>query len=165
MRGVLTIAVLWVSSTVAAVAGEAPLFGFWLTENADAIVRIQPCAPDHAPRACGRIVWLSMPLDALGRVKTDFRNPDPERHDDPLCSVELIRAFELQDDGAWTGGKIYNPRDGQSYPAEMALDENGALRLRGYLLLPVFGMSQTWTRVADDRGGCDLTGAQEPGEN
>ena len=150
----------WACSSTAGVAGEAPLFGFWLTENAEAIVRIQPCAPGVAPKACGRIVWLSEPLDGLGRVKTDVNNPETDRRADPLCSVELVRAFELQDDGAWTGGKIYNPRDGQSYPAELALDKNGALRLRGYLLLPIFGMSQTWTRVTGDRGGCDLTGAK-----
>ena len=36
----------------------------------------------------------------------------------------------------------------------MELRDNGTLKLRGYLLLPLFGKSQTWTRMADDRGGC-----------
>lgn len=138
-------------------ADEAPLFGYWLTENNRAIVRIEPCMTNLDPKACGRIVWLAEPMDTKGRVKTDHMNPDVARRGDHLCSVELIKSFERQPNGAWTGGKIYNPQDGQNYAAEMELDGPDGLRLRGYVLLPLFGRTQRWTRVADDRGGCRAT--------
>lgn len=164
MRGIIRIAAAVAGICVAASAseGEAPLFGFWLTENARAIVRIDRCTPGNAVRACGRIVWLSEPLDTEGRIKADRMNPDEARRADPLCSIELIRSFERQTNGAWTGGTIYNPRDGQSYAAEMELDGADSLRLRGYVLLPLFGRSQSWTRVTGDRGGCN---ARAPDEN
>ncbi len=49
--------------------------------------------------------------------------------------------------GAWDGGRIYNPEDGETYRSTMTLDGNGTLRVRGYVGAPIFGRSQTWTRV------------------
>ncbi len=136
---------------IASPEADAAPYGLWLTQSGRAIVRIAPC--DAAPeKACGRIAWLREPLDAEGRVKTDRNNQDEARRGAPLCSTELVKGFDRADDGTWSG-KIYNPRDGSSYAAKITPNTDHLL-LRGYVLVPIFGKSQTWTRVADDRGGC-----------
>ncbi|MDH3666281.1 MAG: DUF2147 domain-containing protein [Paracoccaceae bacterium] len=139
------------SAAFASPEGRAAPFGLWLTQSGRAIVRIAPC--DAAPaKACGRIAWLREPLDNVGQAKTDRNNHDETLRNAPLCSTELVKSFGRSDDGTWSG-MIYNPRDGKSYAAKITADP-GQLVLRGYVLLPIFGKAQTWTRVADDRGGC-----------
>ena len=125
-------------------------FGFWLVENQRAIIEIVPCGD----RACGNIVWLLEPLDDTGQPKIDHNNIDEELRRRPLCGIALIGKFRNTGSGIWSGGSIYSPRDGQTYSAAMELGDDNTLKLRGYLLLPLFGQTQVWTRVADDRGGC-----------
>ena len=147
--GLSILAALAVLYSGGAGAGGDSVFGFWLIESQHAIIEIAPCAE----KACGNIVWLSEPLDDDGRPKLDH-NDDDEPRGRPLCGIELISGFRNTGSGVWSGGSIYNPRDGQFYSASMELRDNDTLRLRGYFLLPLFGRSRTWTREAGDRGGC-----------
>ena len=147
-------------ATVVCVAGglssqavtEPGPFGYWLTESGKAIVEVTSCK-GSATAVCGQIVWLSNPRDASGALKTDRNNPDPARRSDELCMVELLQALKEREDGGWGDGSIYNPRDGRLYAATMKV-KGDRLHLRGYVVAPVFGKTQTWTRVANDRGGC-----------
>jgi uncharacterized protein (DUF2147 family) len=133
-----------------ACAADDAVFGFWMVENKGAIIEIVPCDG----KACGNIVWLLEPLDDSARPKIDSNNTDEGLRQRPLCGISLIRKFKNAGLGVWSGGSIYSPRNGQTYSASMELRNNGTLKLRGYLILPLFGKSQTWTRMADDRGGC-----------
>ena len=127
-----------------------PVFGFWLIENQRSVVEIVPCGD----RACGNIVWMKEPLDDGGQPKSDGQNSDGKLRGQPLCGLELIAGFRNASPGAWSGGSIYNPKEGQTYSASIMLQDDGTLKLRGYVLLPLFGKSQIWTREASDRGGC-----------
>jgi uncharacterized protein (DUF2147 family) len=131
-------------------ASADPVFGFWLTANQRAIIEIVACGE----RACGYIVWQQEPLDGDGQRKTDSNNPNEAQRDRPLCAIQLLGKFRNTGTGAWSDGSIYNPRDGQVYSASMKLRDNDTLQLRGYLLLPLFGQTELWTREPDNRGGC-----------
>ena len=131
-------------------ASGDPLFGFWLVKNQRSIIEIVPCGDS----ACGNIVWMKEPLGDDGQPKIDDLNGDDELRGRALCGMELIGGFRNDGPGRWLGGSIYNPRDGKTYSASMKLRNDGTLRLRGYLLLPLFGKSQVWTRETGDRGGC-----------
>jgi len=126
------------------------VFGFWLIENQRSIVEIVPCGD----RACGHIVWMKEPLDDGGQPKYDRLNSDGKLRGQPLCGLELIGGFRNAGPGIWSGGSIYNPKEGRTYSASLKLRDDGTLELRGYVLLPLFGKSQIWTRVASERGGC-----------
>jgi hypothetical protein len=45
-------------------------------------------------------------------------------------------------------GRVLDPRDGAIYQARMALDALRHLVLHGYVGLPIFGRTQTWTPYA-----------------
>ena len=131
-------------------ASSDPVFGFWLVENQRSIIEIAPCGES----ACGTIVWLKEPLDDDGQPKADHLNSGDDLRNRPLCGIEMISGFRSVDPGTWSDGSIYSPRDGKTYSASMEVRDDGTLKLRGYVLFPLFGKTQVWTREAGDRDGC-----------
>ncbi|MBV8578440.1 MAG: DUF2147 domain-containing protein [Acetobacteraceae bacterium] len=105
--------------------------GLWLTQGRDGVIRIAPCGLLF----CGWIAGLdlgpgeAMPHDVQGR---------------PQCGLQLISGLRQIGPNEWQGS-ITNPRDGKVYDARLSMDE-GKLRLRGYVLVPLFGATQIWTR-------------------
>ena len=96
---------------------------------------------------CGRIAALDEPLDAEGHPKTDGNNPEPALRDRPILGMDLIAGFSRKSDERWTGGTIYDPRDGKTYKCKMTLKEDGTLEVRGYVGLSLFGKTVVWTRI------------------
>jgi uncharacterized protein (DUF2147 family) len=131
-------------------AATDPVFGFWLIESQRSIIEILPCGDS----ACGKIVWMLEPLDEDGQPKTDHLNDDDDLRGRPLCGIEMINKFHSDDPGTWSDGSIYSPNEGKTYSASMTVRDDDTLKLHGYVLLPLFGKSQIWTRETGDRGGC-----------
>jgi uncharacterized protein (DUF2147 family) len=133
----------------AGAAAADPAHGLWRVEGGDAVVEIAPCGDS----VCGRIVWMAEPNLASGEPKRDQRNEDPARRDRPVCGMQMIGGFEQDGPGEWENGEIYNPRNGKTYSADMAV-RGETLRLRGYVGVPLFGETQVWTREAAAPGAC-----------
>lgn len=124
--------------------------GFWLTENGKAIVRFDSCGT----KVCGTMVWVANPTDETGDLKRDTNNTDTDQRARPICGLPLLGGLGQAKAGRWEDGWIYNPRDGETYSAEVELVSESKLKVRGFLGISLFGSSQVWTRVSDDRGGC-----------
>ena len=80
------------------------------------------------------------------RGLSDFPPPDgilKDVHGHPQCQLELLGALREQPDQRWHG-TVTNPEDGRTYKAEIWVPEDGILRLRGYLGIPLFGSTQKW---------------------
>ena len=125
--------------------GARDILGTWLTADGKAHVEIYLCGDLY----CGKIVWLSEPLEN-GQPKRDKENPDAALRDRPIIGLILMRDFSYEGDGTWSGGKVYDPESGDEYQGKMSLKDAGTLDLRGYVLLPLFGRTETWTRVVAD---------------
>ncbi|MBV9655608.1 MAG: DUF2147 domain-containing protein [Acetobacteraceae bacterium] len=112
----------------------ASVEGLWLVQDRDGVVAVRPCG--DGTQMCGWIVGNDlapgepMPLDPNGQ---------------PHCGLQIIFGMKQIDPGVWDGN-IRDPRDGKVYSARMRLDDEGRLLLRGYVLVPLFGSTQTWTR-------------------
>jgi uncharacterized protein (DUF2147 family) len=113
---------------------QTPLEGLWLVQDRDGAVAIRPCG--EGSDLCGWIVGHDLepgdpvPLDVNGQ---------------PQCGLPLISGLKEIDPGVWDGD-IRDPRDGKIYSARLRIDDEGRLRLRGYILVPLFGSTQVWTR-------------------
>jgi uncharacterized protein (DUF2147 family) len=72
----------------------------------------------------------------------DLKNKNPELRSRPLLGLTVLRNLRHSGDNRWTGGRIYNANDGEDYWAQVSLLDDGTLRLRAYVLFPVFGETQ-----------------------
>jgi uncharacterized protein (DUF2147 family) len=117
------------------------VLGEWVTEEGKARVRIELCGD----RYCGRIVWLKEP-EKNGAPVRDDKNPDHSLREQPVLGLRIISDFNYDGEGVWSGGTVYDPESGNDYRGKMTLADDRTLELRGYVLIPLFGRSETWTR-------------------
>lgn len=120
--------------------GDA-ILGEWLTAEGKAKVHIYKCDTLY----CGKIVWLKEPLKN-GKEAVDDKNPDPSLQDKPVIGLVIVRGFTYDGDDKWTGGKVYDPESGDTYSGKITLKDPHTLRLRGYVLIPLLGRTEIWTR-------------------
>lgn len=130
-----------------AAAQEADgITGFWLTGKKGVIVDIYECGEGEL---CGRTVWLKKPHNKDGSLRVDTENPNPALRERPWCGIEVITGLKRDDDGAWTGGEVYDPKTGHTFDFDLKKTESG-LKARGYLGVPLLGKSEDWTRARPD---------------
>jgi uncharacterized protein (DUF2147 family) len=120
----------------------AELQGVWLTEDEDAALTITNCGG----QLCGRIVWLESATDRSGSLRLDENNPDPAKQTQRICGLVVIRGLKPSGPDTWDAS-VCNPQDGQTYSGDITVLSARALAVRAYIGLPIFGRSQTWTRV------------------
>lgn len=126
------------------VGAESPSpLGVWLHPNGRIRVGIAPCGD----RLCGTLIWFKWPNDAQGLPLVDLKNPDPALRFRPLLGLTILRDLRPTSDHTWDDGKIYNPDDGADYAVSMSYQDNNTMSVRAYVLLPLFGETQIWTRV------------------
>ena len=115
-------------------AGHAslPVAGQWLTKDQTTVLDIESCGA----AVCGRIV---------GMTKWPRRGVPTDLHDVPECGMTIMRDFRHTENNLWQGD-ILDPDTGKDYTAELWLGDEGGLHLRGYVGLPLFGLTQVWTR-------------------
>jgi uncharacterized protein (DUF2147 family) len=94
----------------------------------------------------GKLDWIKVPNDEQGKPKTDKNNPDPALRSRPDLGLELLKDFTFDGDNVYSGGTVYDPKNGKTYSCKMTLDGNN-LNIRGYIGISLFGRSVTWTRV------------------
>jgi uncharacterized protein (DUF2147 family) len=130
-------------TTTVAIAQSPPPAGLWLHANGRIQLEITPCGS----LLCGKLVWFRWPNDAQGQPLVDLKNPDPALRTRPLLGLTVLTGLRPTGEDKWEDGKIYNPDDGNSYQALMSLQDDGTLRTRAYVVLPLLGKTQIWTRV------------------
>lgn len=121
--------------------------GYWLTQNKRAVVHVAPC---DGGSMCGRIHWI---ID--GGLQFDKFNEDEALRSRPICGLEILNDFDKEGAGDWEDGNIYKADDGDIYDADIEVEEDGRLKVRGYLGISMFGKTQYWTKVsANDYKQC-----------
>jgi len=125
------------------------VLGPWLTGKKGAVIELYRCGNGGEGRICGRIVWLREPYTDDGKLKRDPENPVASLRDRPMCGLKVVSGLTRSDDNTWSGGRVYNPKDGREYRAYLEIKEKGKIRIRAYLGLPLIGKSETWTRPGD----------------
>ncbi|WP_421999416.1 DUF2147 domain-containing protein [Reyranella sp.] len=147
------VAVALATAIPGASAQQASVMGVWLTQSGLAHVRLAPCAQAATGALCGTVVGLVNPKGPNGApvapdAATDYRNPDPAQRTRKVIGMPIMWGFKPSTDGrSFEDGKIYNGENGKVYSANVSLETDGRLRLRGFVGNPIFGETQYWTRV------------------
>ncbi len=127
-------------------SAASPLEGLWLTQNQRSIIALAEC--DQG--LCGNVFWI-----IKDGMQTDSANPDESKRSRPMCGLPILWGFEKDGDHAWENGTIYKADEGDLYDADLALQEDGTLKVRGYMGISLLGKTQVWTRVsAKDYPSC-----------
>lgn len=150
---ILMIALLCPHTAGAGAAADAfaAVKGIWLTEDRDGAVEFYVCGDNEL---CGKFAWLKPSPSNAVKADLDDKNPDPKLRNRQLCGMQFMGGFKPQNDGRFTGGWIYSPRHGAKFSSSIRTQTRDAIELRGYMLLPILGSSQTWTRAGNDITPC-----------
>ncbi|MCC7298339.1 MAG: DUF2147 domain-containing protein [Bacteroidia bacterium] len=121
--------------------------GTWLNQEGTAHVQIFKAANGQfAGKYYGKIVWLKEPNEN-GKPKVDKENPIASKKTKPLMGLMLLNDFSYDsDEKEWSGGTIYDPKNGKTYSCYITMDGN-KLNVRGYIGISIIGRTAVWTRV------------------
>lgn len=118
------------------------VLGVWKNGEGTGMVQIYK----KADKYYGRIVWLKVPNNSDGSVRTDANNPDESLRKRPLKGLENLRDFVAKADSKWEDGRIYDPKNGSDYACEIKLVDENTLEVRGYIGVSLFGRTDVWKR-------------------
>lgn len=128
--------------SVAAQTTKTSIIGTWINQEKAAKIEIY----QQDEKFCGKIVWLKEPSED-GKPKTDNKNPDKARRNDPIIGLVMLKGFEFDGKSTWESGTIYDARSGKTYSCYLTLQVDKTLKVRGYVGISWFGQTNIWTRV------------------
>ncbi|MEC8610419.1 MAG: DUF2147 domain-containing protein [Bacteroidota bacterium] len=144
MKTILTITLVLTSFTL--FAQTDALVGKWYNNEKDAVISISKTEKNTFD---GHIIWMKFPNDENGKPKVDNLNPKKSLQTRPRLGLKIMYDFKFDADNKWTEGQIYDPKSGNTYNGSITLSSTNTLDLRGYVGLPIFGRTSTWTRKLD----------------
>ena len=105
------------------------IFGYWLTSGS--IVKIENCNN----QVCGKIVTVFVEDGVDPESVLDENNKDKSLRKRTIIGIDLLSEFEIKnkDQKTFKGGRIYDPRSGNSYKSNLYLNDNGILKVEGCL--------------------------------
>lgn len=120
------------------------VLGNW-TNPTGSTIHIYQCGPD----ICAKLVAISK--DAPTRV--DAKNPNAALRGRSLCGLQIGKDFQPKGADRAQGGELYDPESGKTYTGSMTR-EGDKLKLRGYVGIPLFGRTETWSHAPDNIAAC-----------
>ena len=119
------------------------ILGSWKNGEGTGIIQIYK----NADKYQGKITWLKEPNDSeTGKPKLDKNHPDEKNHSRPVMGLTNIWGFKYSSAKEWTGGKIYDPKNGKTYSCKIVMENNNSLKVRGFIGISLIGRTDTWTR-------------------
>ena len=105
------------------------IFGYWLTSGS--VVKIENCNN----QVCGKIITIFVDDEVDPKSILDDNNKNKSLRDRMLIGIDLLSEFEIngEDQKTFKGGKIYDPRSGNTYKSNLYLDQSGILKVEGCL--------------------------------
>lgn len=119
------------------------IVGTWLNQEATGKVTIYK----ENGKYFGKLVWLRNPIDSItGKPRTDKLNPDPKLQSNQLIGLINLKNFTFNGKDEWSGGTIYDPKNGKTYSCKINFENNGKLKIRGYVGVSMLGRNTYWTK-------------------
>ncbi|TFV97723.1 DUF2147 domain-containing protein [Algoriphagus kandeliae] len=139
---IFTLALLFTVQTVFAQSEES-ILGVWYNTEKTAKVQIT----QNGKEFMGKIIWLLEP-ERNGVPAMDDQNDDEKLRKRPLMGLTILEGLQYKN-GAWKGGKIYDPKSGNTYSCEIKLLNSDVLEVTGYMGFSWIGRTVEWTKAED----------------
>ena len=110
-------------------SSEEGILGYWLTSGS--IVKIETCNNS----ICGEIATVFTEEGVDPKSILDENNKDKSKRERPIVGINILSDFSIEksDQKIFKGGKIYDPRSGNTYKSNLYLNEDGTLKVEGCL--------------------------------
>jgi uncharacterized protein (DUF2147 family) len=108
--------------------------GIYWSPKKDAKIEIY----EKAGHYFGKTIWMAIP----GK---DKKNPKQVLRNRELLGLDLLTDFAF-DNGAYSGGEVYDPESGKTYDCIMTL-KAGQLKVRGYVGISLFGRTEYFQKI------------------
>jgi len=119
------------------------IVGTWLNQEATGKMTLYK----ENGKYYGKLVWLRTPLDSItGLPRTDKENPDATLKSTPLIGLVNMKNFSFDGKDEWSGGTIYDPKNGKTYKCYIQFESSNKLKIRGYIGISLLGRNTYWTR-------------------
>ena len=139
----LSLAVVILASFTVQQNNPDAIIGIWKNGEGTAHIQIYK----NGDKYQGKIIWLKEPIDPeTGKAKLDKHHPDDKNHSRPVMGLINMWGFKNTGDKEWSGGKIYDPKNGKTYSCKVAMEDNNTLKVRGFIGISLIGRTDTWTR-------------------
>ncbi|MCX6269283.1 MAG: DUF2147 domain-containing protein [Bacteroidetes bacterium] len=119
------------------------ILGTWLNQEATGKITLFK----ENGKYFGKVVWLREPNDKVtGKPRTDIENPDEKLKSAPLVGMVNMKDFTFDGKEEWSGGTIYDPKNGKTYKCYLEFDGPSKLKVRGYIGVSLLGRNTYWTK-------------------
>jgi uncharacterized protein (DUF2147 family) len=71
-----------------------------------------------------------------------------------LCGLKIMTGFRPGEAPTWYRGYIYNPNDGRTFNSTIHVEEDGSLKIRGFVGVSLFGKTVEWVRPRETLARC-----------
>ena len=146
---VILVMSIMAAATAAHAASGDDILGVWNNAEKDAKIEIFKCNGKY----CGKIVFAkepNYPADSKkgtpSTPRLDGKNPDRAKKSRPIIGLQIVNDFIFDEKGVWKDGSVYDPKNGKTYRGKITLVSPNKLNLRGFVGIPLFGRTTTWTR-------------------
>jgi uncharacterized protein (DUF2147 family) len=119
------------------------ILGTWLNQEATGKITLYK----ENGKYFGKLVWLRTPLDSItGLPRTDKENPEPKLKTTPIIGLVNMKNFSFDGKDEWSGGTIYDPKNGKTYKCYIQFESPTKLKIRGYVGISLLGRNSYWTK-------------------
>ena len=110
-------------------SSEDEIFGYWLTSGS--IVKIENCGNS----ICGEIATIFTEDGVDPESILDENNKDKSMRERQIVGINILTDFSIKKSNQriFKGGKIYDPRSGNTYKSNLYLNDDGSLKVEGCL--------------------------------
>ena len=120
------------------------IIGTWLNQEATGKIELYK----ENGKFFGKLVWLRESTDKItGLPRTDKENPDVKLKSTPLIGMVNMKNFTFDGTDEWSGGTIYDPKNGKTYKCYIRFETPNKLKIRGYMGVSILGRNTFWTKT------------------
>ena len=129
------------------------IVGDWMVNTGDAVVRFYEKQGSYH----GKVVWAGRESvdwwfdDAPMEIPWENRRAAKKLKHAASLGVDIITGLDFDGTATWANGRVFNVLNGKIYKCQLSLPEEGVLKLRGFIGVPLFGGSVLWHKLEDSQ--------------